>query len=459
MTVPEDTNNFSKTRVATEVSFSIIVVCNNERLFNGILQPSIKNQTATFELIKIDNTEGQFKSAAEALNYGAKQANGKYIMFVHQDVELDSDLWLEKVENLLEIIPDLGIAGVAGMSETGKTDKERGRGYISDCGQIWKYANPVEKPTKVQTLDECLLIVPRSVFNKLQFDGAVFDNWHCYGADYCLSVREIGLNSYVIPAFIYHRSLRRNVQNVVRYQKRLFNKHRRNYKHIYTIFGDISRLNLARASFYNMLLPFYHRMFPDFTKYLKRELGKNDTVLDLGCGYNSPLQYCDVAYSTGVELFAPYLEESRKKAIHNEYIKADIREVAFQPNSFDVVIAIELLEHLAKEEGYALIQKMETWARKKVIITTPNGYLWQNGYDDNPLQEHKSGLSVQELRKLGFKIYGMNGWRRLKGYRGTIKYRPQLLWLIISDISQWLVFYYPKMAFQLFAVKKTNNLQ
>lgn len=438
---------------------SIVVVYNNEQALERILLSSLKNQAASFELIKLDNTAGQFKSAAEALNYGAKQANGKYIIFVHQDVELDSAEWLEKVENLLETIPDLGIAGVAGMSENGKTDNERGRGYISDCGQIWKFANPVEKPEKVQTLDECLLIVPRSVFNKLQFDNKTFDDWHCYGADYCLSVRQKGLKAYVIPAFIYHRSVRINVKNILRYQKRLFNKYRKNYKHIYTTCRDISRLNLAMGSFIGVFSPLYYRMFPTWIEYLKREIDRDDTVLDLGCGYNSALQYCDIAFSVGVELFAPYLEESQKKAIHNEYFIADVTEVEFKPKSFDVVMASEVLEHLAKDKGCELIRKMEVWARKKIILTTPNGNLYQDAYDDNPLQRHLSGWNVNELRKIGFKVYGMNGWRRLKGYRGTIKYRPPFFWLRISDISQRIAYYYPKMAFQLFAVKKTNALE
>jgi SAM-dependent methyltransferase len=435
---------------------SIIVVYNNEEALERILLPSLKNQTALFELIKLNNVGGRFNSASEALNYGGKKANGKYIMFVHQDVELDSDLWLEKVENLLDNIPDLGIAGVAGMSENGKTDKERGRGCISDCGQIWEWANPVEKSERVQTLDECLLIVPKSVFNKLQFDSKTFDDWHCYGVDYCLYVKEMGLSTYVIPAFIYHRSLRTNVQNIRSYQKRLFNKHRRNYKHIYTTCGEITYLKLSGGSVIDFLSPLYRRIFPAWIEYLKRELGENGTVLDLGCGYNSPLQHYGTVFSVGVELFAPYLEESRKKAIHNEYIRADIREVDFKSKSFDVVMALDILEHLTKKEGYKLIQKMEIWARKKIILFTPNGYLWQDNYDNNPLQEHLSGWNIDELRNRGFKVYGMNGWRRLRGYRGSIKYRPRILWLIVSDISQWLAYYYPKMAFQLFAVKKTN---
>lgn len=72
------------------------------------------------------------------------------------------------------------------------------------------------------------------------------------------------------------------------------------------------------------LTPLYRKLFPNWTKELKRELSNCDTVLDLGCGCNSPLQYCNTPFSVGVELFDPYLEESKKKSIHTQYIKADV---------------------------------------------------------------------------------------------------------------------------------------
>lgn len=425
---------------------TVVVVYSDNRVLKEILLPSLKNQTAKFEFIPIDNTRRQFKSAAEALNYGGKQASGKYIVFTHQDIELASNLWLEEVERILDSVPGLGIAGVAGMSEKGSI-----RGYISDCGEI--LGEPLEKAEVVQTLDECLLIVPKSVFSNLQFDEKMFDHWHCYGADYCLSIKQIGLKPYVIPAFVYHRSLRLNVKNVLHYQKRLYNKHKKDYRHIYTTSGEISWLKLKLHSLIKTLSPFYKGLFPDWIKYLKKELANCERVLDLGCGYNSSLRHCNVPFTVGIELFEPYLQESKKKGIHSQYIKADIRETEFKPKSFDAVIAIEVLEHLTKQEGYKLLIKMERWARKKVIITTPNGYLWQNGYNNNPLQEHKSGWSSVELKSLGFEVFGINGWKRLRGYQGSVKYKPVFLWKIISDLTQKATYHCPKLAFQLFAIK------
>jgi SAM-dependent methyltransferase len=436
---------------------SIIVVYNNRQTLDEVLLESLKSQSVKFDIIAIDNTKGRFKSAAEALNYGGEKATGKYLMFVHQDVELDSNLWLENVEKLLDNIPDLGIAGVVGMSEKGSNNKERGRGYISDCGEIWQWSNAVQKPEEVQTLDECLLIVPKTVFEKYKFDEKTFDGWHYYGADYCLSVRQMGLKAYVIPAFIYYRSLRSNSKGLLEYQKRLYKKHQKNYRNIYTTTGEISKRKLILRTIQAFLHPFSAKLFTPWTEYLKKELSDCNTVLDLGCGYNSPIQYCNVHYSVGVELFEPYLQESQKKHIHNEYIKADIRNIEFKPKSFDAVLCSEVLEHLTKEEGYELIKKMEKWAIKKIIITTPNEYLWQDGYDNNPMQEHKSGWSVEELENLGFKVFGMNGWKKLKGYKGLIKYKPTFLWQRISDLTQKITYRYPKYAFQLFAIKKLKK--
>lgn len=158
----------------------------------------------------------------------------------------------------------------------------------------------------------------------------------------------------------------------------------------------------------------------------------------------------------GIELFEPYLQASKKKGIHNEYIKANITEVEFKENAFDAVMALEVLEHLTKNDGYNLLKKMERWAKKKVIITTPNGYLYQDGYDDNPLQIHRSGWDVEDFKKLGYKVRGNAGIKILRGYTGRIMFNPQIFWRIISYITQIVVYPYPKLAFSLLCVKEVK---
>ncbi len=183
-----------------------------------------------------------------------------------------------------------------------------------------------------------------------------------------------------------------------------------------------------------------------------------DSVLDLGCGSNSLLRFFNIPYSVGVDKFGPYLGESKKRKIHNKYIEEDVAKIGFPDKSFDAIIAIDLLEHLTKEEGYRLIKNMEKWARKKIVVFTPNGYVKQAEYDGNRFQQHKCGWIIKELEDLGFKTYGINGFKKLRDSGGSIKYRPKFLWCRISDLTQKIAYYYPKIAFQILAVKEIKNI-
>ena len=226
---------------------SIVCVYNNKEILNNYLIKSLKNQTVDYELILLDNIEGKFRSAAEALNYGGKQAKEKHIMFVHQDVDLSSNTWLKEVEKILDELSNLGIVGIAG-----KSDNETG--VITNI----KHDNPprlageiqIRKPTKVQTVDECLVIIPKSVFNILQFDEKVCNDWHLYAVDYCLSVKRLGFDSYVIPVFIYHKSSGYSIsEKYFIILKKVLKKHKNYYNKIYTTMGNWSTrcpLNIIR---------------------------------------------------------------------------------------------------------------------------------------------------------------------------------------------------------------------
>ena len=193
----------------------------------------------------------------------------------------------------------------------------------------------------------------------------------------------------------------------------------------------------------------YSKIFHyDAVRKLKRELDGEDTVLDLGCGWNSPLQYCTVKESLGVDTYDHYLRLSGQKGIHSDYLKRDISELQLQTNSFDVVLCSQVLEHLSKKEGYQILEKMEGWARKKIIVTTPNGFLPKPSYDGNENQEHLSGWTVEDLRRLGFKVRGSSGFNIIRQ-----KCKPTMFWRAVFNMTSLFTPYLPQYAFQLFAVK------
>lgn len=186
--------------------------------------------------------------------------------------------------------------------------------------------------------------------------------------------------------------------------------------------------------------------------YLDRELDGCNSVLDLGCGNSSWMQVCSVPYSVGVDIFEPSLKESRNRNLHTEYVLADVKYLEFKEKAFDAVIAFEVIEHLTKEQGRKLVSDMERWARKKVIISTPSGYVPLKPMD-NPFQRHMSGWNIAELRQLGFKVKGACGWRVLWNNEGRIRFRPEIIWQTITSLTSIILYNFPQVSFDLFCVK------
>jgi hypothetical protein len=195
---------------------------------------------------------------------------------------------------------------------------------------------------------------------------------------------------------------------------------------------------------------------------LKKEVlgSRCRTLLDVGCGPHSPIEAfsSQLAYSVGIDRYAPYLRCSQRSHIHDDYLLIDAMEIAahFYPGQFDCVLASDVIEHLPKKESLKLILMMERIAGKKVILFTPNGFVAQNMHDSNPYSVHRCGWEVGELMRLGFSVTGMNGWKCLRQERGVIARRPVLFWHAVSMLSQRVTARYPKHAFQLLCVKDVD---
>jgi SAM-dependent methyltransferase len=205
-------------------------------------------------------------------------------------------------------------------------------------------------------------------------------------------------------------------------------------------------------------------MLPDrknlrVTRLLQKELSGSDTVLDLGCGPSSLLQYVKGPTKTvGVEYWKPSIEESMKNHIHSEYINADIATVKYPDLSFDSVILIDVIEHFTRDDALALIRTIQHWAKKNVIILVPNGLVPQEEEDEqgNKKQHHLSGWSVRDLNELGFRVRGIGGMRCLRSEKAQIiptRTRPgHYLLAGISKISEPVTEILPEYSYHLFAV-------
>ncbi|SIS10453.1 glycosyltransferase family 2 protein [Natronorubrum thiooxidans] len=189
------------------MDFSIISVYNDKRKLENFLERGLDQQEyRSFERIFIDNREGVYDSAAAALNAGATKASGDYYFFIHQDVKLPPS-YLSKVRQHLNTIDDLGVAGAAGVRETGECSAE-GVNVIhhGESQRKWERGMPILDPTEVDSLDELLLIVPNDVFNEEPFSPSLCPGWHLYGVEYSLRMKRLGKSVVVLPIDLWHQS-------------------------------------------------------------------------------------------------------------------------------------------------------------------------------------------------------------------------------------------------------------
>lgn len=142
-------------------------------------------------------------------------------------------------------------------------------------------------------------------------------------------------------------------------------------------------------------------------------------VVDIGCGpgiggalcrlYRNPVKL------VGLDAFRPYLESLRGLHVYSELIRIDFSRtprLPFRSDTFDVGLALEVIEHLPKRDGKALVEDLKEKCIR-VIASTPNEFFPQDSLDANPFQSHRSAWHVRDFERMGFDVYGVGGFRGL----------------------------------------------
>lgn len=174
-------------------------------------------------------------------------------------------------------------------------------------------------------------------------------------------------------------------------------------------------------------------------KIIQKYVRPKDIVLDLGCGImksttdvleiidkdkysnftrkkrriihffqNSP-RIIQCKSLLGCDIWPKYLDVSKQ---YFPVIRLSMDELdRFVDESFDVVLCIDVLEHLPLNDAISAINHMKRIARKTVIVYTPSKFetneehvenVWNLG--ENKFQKHQSFLSPDILEELGFGI-------------------------------------------------------
>lgn len=186
------------------------------------------------------------------------------------------------------------------------------------------------------------------------------------------------------------------------------------------------------------------------------------SILDVGCGKGEPMKFINrhgQFFAVGLDIFEPYVKRCQSEEIYDDYILCDAREINVGDKSFDIVLCLEVLEHMERKEGLRLISELERVARRQVIISTPVGVYRQKAHDGNPHQEHKYFWSLREMRSFGYSVRGCG----LRGVGNVPRgYSLHIKLLYLSAVAVWVLaspvaYFLPSLAGDMVCVKNLAN--
>jgi hypothetical protein len=155
---------------------------------------------------------------------------------------------------------------------------------------------------------------------------------------------------------------------------------------------------------------------PTLAAKVKYLVDGHSSVLDLGCGRGTWTTIVDCPIRVGADLHRPYLE-AREGPVSFIPLCLDIRQAAafFLPETFAVVTLLDVIEHLTKPDGLALLDAAEMIAGRRVVIFTPRGLFPQGRVDFTGLggeayQEHQSGWEPEEFLARGYRVLVLLGF-------------------------------------------------
>ncbi len=160
------------------------------------------------------------------------------------------------------------------------------------------------------------------------------------------------------------------------------------------------------------------------------------TVLNLGAGIcGSPiseqLHFLPCERLVHVEKFGPYMDQLKTMtfaAKSVEFHQVDICEFLARPSLpvIDIVLMIDVLEHLSREDGERALQKLMEITRRRILIWAPLGECPVEPIHDNPYQVHLSTWHADDPAFQGHTV------EHFKGYHQHLDPPADAGWIIIN---------------------------
>ncbi len=151
--------------------------------------------------------------------------------------------------------------------------------------------------------------------------------------------------------------------------------------------------------------------FSDWLTHFAKPLGFK-RFLDIGCGAGGyGILIREVFDGTvkihAVEPFKEYIWRHKLTETYDEVICRDIRDILHEIEQYDLIIAGDVLEHLAKEQAIDVVSGVLPkcrffWGALPISVGKPWSIGYRQGpedYEENPLNKHLHDWTGEEIRE------------------------------------------------------------
>jgi SAM-dependent methyltransferase len=123
---------------------------------------------------------------------------------------------------------------------------------------------------------------------------------------------------------------------------------------------------------------FFGHAFEDHASWLRplfRVLPRGSDVLDLGCGCGIPDAWLlsERFRVTGVDISDVEISRARRLVPGARFLRADLTEVRFRPETFEGIVCLYALVHVPFDERRPLLDRMHRWLRPGGVVMVTSG--------------------------------------------------------------------------------------
>lgn len=138
------------------------------------------------------------------------------------------------------------------------------------------------------------------------------------------------------------------------------------------------------------------------------------SVLDVGCGFGTWGFLCRTFLDVmpgrvqrdewqvridGVEFFEPYIQQ-HQRWLYNDLIIGDIQDVVQRLDSYELIVAGDVIEHIEKGQAQQVLDALYARARRALIVNIPLAGDWDHPEaHGNPAELHRSQWTEEDFSR------------------------------------------------------------